>query len=342
MALQRAAGNRAVGALLRARTARSELGEMKRTAGYQGLTDAERARLDALVGGSTSVSTKAPAELRKILDDVASDKTDPETFRKFITDEKYLIGNVALAGATRLPAKEFALGAPTEVDDHEFRPVSTDAVLRIVTVRIPALVGSRRFDVPIYAPKAFNQPRPEAILPSHEVTAQVLAELPVESLVQIRAVNLNPWPNPDDAQWTVNPDYNPGGGVFESYMSADDGVVTIYPSKYNADLKRIEKSLMHETGHTVSEAAFGEIATDAGWDVWREAMANDGISVSRYGKSSVEEDYAESWSLWLAVATRARRTPRDALRTARAAEVAALIPNRVRVMETLLQTGKAP
>jgi hypothetical protein len=60
-------------------------------------------------------------------------------------------------------------------------------------------------------------------------------------------------------------------------------------------------------------------------------MRADGMNLSTYGKSSVKEDFAESWALWLPVRG-----------TATEAEVLALIPNRVKVMKTIYETGKPP
>ena len=60
-------------------------------------------------------------------------------------------------------------------------------------------------------------------------------------------------------------------------------------------------------------------------------MTADGINLSRYGKSSANEDFAESWALWLPV----RGTPAEK-------QVLAIIPNRVKIMETIYQTGKPP
>jgi hypothetical protein len=188
------------------------------------------------------------------------------------------------------------------------------------------------FTVPIYRGKSFTPPKKGHVHAAPKDFAALLSELPVESLIQVKQVDLNPTPNPDDAAWAADPQYNPGGGDFISHMSMGaTGIVQVYPSSANADLKEIETTLLHETGHSISNRILGGQWTDKPWDKWRDAMKADGMSVSRYGKSSVAEDFAESWALWMPV----RWTPA-------ATEVRALIPNRVKDMETIYNTGRPP
>jgi hypothetical protein len=115
LSLQRSIGNAQVVRLLQRK---DELADLKKTEGYGKLSAAEKARLDALVGGTTSVSRAAPAELRKILDDAAASKTDPATFRKFLSDEKYLKFDIRLPGEKRMAGKKHSVGPDKEVKDH--------------------------------------------------------------------------------------------------------------------------------------------------------------------------------------------------------------------------------
>jgi type VI secretion system secreted protein VgrG len=200
------------------------------------------------------------------------------------------------------------------------------------TIELPILFWTWKFKVPIYRGKTFTPPKPGRVHATPKAFAAILSELPSESLVQIKQVNLNPTPNPDDAVWAADPKYNPSGGDFVSHMSMGAaGIVQVYPASANADLKEIETTLLHETGHSISNRILGEKKTDKPWDKWRDAMQADGMNLSTYGKSSVSEDFAESWALWLPV----RGTPAEA-------EVLALIPNRVKVMATIYDTGKPP
>lgn len=329
LALQRSIGNAQVVRLLQRK---DELADLKKAEGYGKLSAAEKARLDALVGGTTSLSKRAPAELRKILDDAAVSKADPATFRKFLSDEKYLNYDVRLPGEKRMAGKKHSIAPETEVKDHPFKGGKADALMCEATIEIPFLFWSFDFKVPIFRGKTFTPPKPGRVHATPKDFAAILSELPVESLIQIKHVNLNPTANPDDAVWAADPNYNPGGGEFVSHMSMGaSGIVQVYPSSANADLKEIETTLLHETGHSISNRILGGKKTDKPWDKWREAMTADGMNLSTYGKSSVNEDFAESWALWVPV----RGTPAEA-------EVRALIPNRVKVMETIYSTGKPP
>jgi hypothetical protein len=327
--LQRSIGNAGVGRLLQRQ---NELVDLKATEGYTKLAAAERARLDALIGGTTSLSKRAPAELRKLLDDPAVSKTDPAALRKFVTDEKYLNFDVRLPGEQRLAGRKHAVGPDTEVKDHPFKGGRADALKCEVTIELPFLFWTLGFTVPIFRGKTFTPPKPGRVHAAPKDFAAVLSELPVESLVQIKQVNLNPTANPDDAVWAADPNYNPGGGDFVSHMSMGaTGIVQVYPSTANADLKEIETTILHESGHSISNRILGGQPSDTPWDKWRDAMRADGMSLSKYGKSSVNEDFAEAWALWLPVRGKLAET-----------EVLALIPNRVKVMETIYRTGKPP
>ena len=329
LSLQRSIGNAQV---LRLLQRKNELADLQKTEGYGKLTAAEKARLDALVGGTTSVSKRAPAELRKILDDATVSKTDPATFRKFLSDEKFLNFDVRLPGEKRMAGKKHSIGPEKEVKDHPFKGGKADALMSEATIEIPLLFWTWDFKVPIFRGKNFAPPKPGRVHAAPKDFATILSELPVESLIQVKQVNMNPTPNPDDAVWAADPQYNPGGGDFVSHMSMGaSGIVQVYPSSANADLKEIETTLLHETGHSISNRILGDDPAAKPWDKWRDAMKADGMNLSTYGKSSVREDFAESWALWLPV----RGKPAEA-------EVVALIPHRVKVMETIYATGKPP
>src|SRR5215207_5954462 len=157
--------------------------------------------------------------------------------------------------------------------------------------------------------------------------AKVLAEIPIQSRHAITRVDLHPKPNPDDAMWQEDPKYNSSGGDFVSHMTCDSsGVVDVYPSSANASLVELETTLIHATGHAISNRKWGDDTTKAKWDDWRKARTADGISVSTYGDSSDAEDFAESWVLF----STAYGTPLEA-------EARKLIPNRVKLMEGFME-----
>jgi hypothetical protein len=333
LALQRTAGNAAVTRLL-ARTPQTDtVKAMQGTKGYTALTEAERKRLDALIGGGTSLSTHAHPKMKALLDKVGTNKDAAATFRDFLKGTSWLNYDVRLPGERRRTPDTHTVDAATDVKDHPFRSGTADAKKTVVKVEGTWPDGTKEtHSIPIFAPKTFAPPKPGRVLPSAADIAKMVAALPLQSRARIKRIDLNPKANPGDAHWQADPNYNPSGGEFVSQMAAGaDGTVHVFPHASNTDLKELETTLNHETGHAVSDAAWGYDEKDAKWDRWRKARKDDGISVSRYGNSSDGEDFAESWILYMT----AYGTPLEA-------EVSALIPNRCKILNEFVQHKKPP
>ncbi|MGH2945059.1 MAG: hypothetical protein ACRDPC_02110 [Solirubrobacteraceae bacterium] len=311
-----------------------ELVEMKKCKGFLALTDEERSRLAFLVAGSTSLSATAAAAMRKVLDDPAADKDDAATFRKFIADEQYLARHVSLPGAKRLPRDKFTVKAPVDVAKHPYYSGEAAAKRHDVEIEgVDTTGAAAKLTIPVFEPKV--GPTEAGVgLPTVTEVAEVLAETPHVSRSKITRVDLNPARSPDDEKWKRDPRYNPGGGDFRTYMSAGAvGVVSIYPAASPHDQLLMSSAMVHETGHTASRAAWGNPHDKANkrWDPWRNAMTSDGMALSKYGKSSESEDFAESWALWAPNVGK----PREA-------EIRALIPARCKLMQTLINQAPGP
>lgn len=305
-----------------------ELEEMKKCKGYLALNGDERAQLAFLVGGSTSMSLNAAAAMGKVLKDPAADKDDPATFRKFLSGDEHLNFDIRLPGEQRMPRDPYKVGAATEVADHPYR--SGKATANKTTVEITGKDAGGAtvvHKIDVFEPKEFKPYKKGRVLPSVTDIAEVLAELPIAARAAIKRVDLHPKRNPDDAYWLAQPGYGTGQTDFVSHMTAgSDGIVDVFPSTANKDVKEIETTMLHESGHVVSNKAWGDDATDAKWDPWREAMKKDNVQLSKYGKSSESEDFAEAWALFAP----AYGKPRES-------EVKALIPNRFKLMEGLIK-----
>lgn len=129
-----------------------------------------------------------------------------------------------------------------------------------------------------------------------------LAKLPYDSLKEIRNVVVNPTASPDDAYWQKefnNPNHT-------AFMSADKRARTlsIFPSH---NFVEMELSLAHEVGHFVGSDKLGP-PSDARWQQWGNAATTDNLSVSRYAKNNLDEDFAETYSLY----TMSKDTPAHA------------------------------
>jgi hypothetical protein len=328
LSLQQAAGNAAVGRLLARTPQEDTVKAMKATKGYAALSDAERTRLDTLIGGGTSLATHAWGHMKALLDKAGTDKDAAKTFQDFVSGKSWLNFDTRLPGEKRLAAAPVSCSAPADVKAHPYRSGAADAKKTIVSVTSTWPDGATTIhSIPVFEPKSFTPPKPGRVLPSVADMAKVLSEIPVQSRSIITRVDLHPKPNPDDAMWQKDPNYNPGGGDFVSHMTCDSsGVVDVYPSSANASLVEIETTLIHETGHGLSNKRWGDDTKGKKWDDWRKARTADGISVSKYGDSSDAEDFAESWMLFS-----------SAYGTALEAEVKTLIPNRVKLMETFIE-----
>lgn len=304
-----------------------EFQEMKKTLGYQALYGTERTQLAFLIAGSTSMSKKAAAAMRKLLDDPKVDKADPEPFRRFISGDAHLSFDTRLPGEARLPRDKYTLGAPTDVAAHPYRSGPAAAVKTTVEITGKNAAGAAVVhSIEIFAPKSFKTYKKGRVLPTAAEVAEVLAELPVPSRDAIKRVDLHPVRNPDDAYWLAQPEYAQGGKDFVSHMTAgSDGTVDVFPSTANASMLEIETTMLHESGHVVSNKAWGDDNKDAKWDPWRQAMKADGLKLSKYATSSESEDFAEAWVLFAPAYLSARRR-----------EVKALIPNRFALMEGLV------
>lgn len=302
-----------------------ELEAMEKTKGFQALRPEERTRLLYLIGGSTSLAAPAAIALRAVLADRRANKEDPATFRKFLTDEKYLSFDIRLPRGKARPRDPFTVGTAVEVPKHAFGGLSsyTEVALRydVVIDAKDATSKDVKQTIPVFIPKTASIRDKSYGAPTFTEIAEMLAATPDIPRSKIMHVDVHWLPDFSSPARGGAPD--PNGGAFMAAGAA--GIVNIYPTKgYSHDRAEIAVDLIHETGHTASLAAWGEVS-DARWNPWRDAVKSDGMAVSKYGKDSTYEDFAESWALYVPV-----------VGTRRENEVRALIPERCKLMDTLL------
>jgi hypothetical protein len=275
----------------------ADVTRMRATKGFQSLTQKEQDRLMVYVGGSTSVSNPAPGELKKLLDDPRSRLDAGETFTRFLKEQKGLGADVLPTADTRLLDWE-ELQGPTDVNDFEFASGKANAVKYVA--KIGAAATST---IPIYLPK--SGPPAGLFLPSVHQVVDIISRGPELVRRMIKQIRVNPGRNPKDTFWATQPGYaNPN---FRSYMTAgEDGVVDIYPSTSRHEPGFARTTLAHETGHTVSQRLWGTDTGDKKWKPWRMAMKRDKLVPTTYAKASPDEDFAESWALFMEVRGRPR------------------------------------
>jgi hypothetical protein len=125
----------------------------------------------------------------------------------------------------------------------------------------------------------------------------------------------------------------------DAYMAANgDGQLHCYPVDKTESEDFAASAVIHETGHMVSIAKWGDDAKNgAKWKPWRDAMAKDTLSPSQYahgkpsaketaaGGAPVHDDFAESVLLY----QRVKGTKQEP-------EMRRLFPERFKILDTML------
>ena len=157
--------------------------------------------------------------------------------------------------------------------------------------RVAVTMGDKT--VSVVAP-ADGQFTPDTQLSLDEV-ARALAAMPPEALARVVEVRLAPTKNPEDAFWAQQ--Y--GQAEFSTFMNCGaDGVVTIFPQDAKGGGSTVASTLVHETGHAWSMKDWGE-KDSAAWQAWKGAGLRDGLPPSQYGAHNLDEDLAETQTLFL-------------------------------------------
>jgi hypothetical protein len=288
--------------------------QLHATEGYKKLSQSERDRLDVYVGGGTSLSANAVTELEKLLKDSKKDQSKAATFNKFLHDQKGIAGGVSPTPELRLEHLT-ELSGPVDVKDFTFASGKADAVRRTLKVGETEVT-----EIPIFVPK--NALPAGTQLPTIDEIVTMIATANAHTRRAIVRVRANPGRNPQDAYWASTK----GMAGFRSFMTAgSDGIVDIYPQTGPTAGPDLRTSVEHESGHVVSQKAWGDNTWGPKWAPWREAMRKDGFSTSTYAKSGVADDFAEAWALLMEVEG-----------TEREKEIETLMPARYAILKTLL------
>jgi hypothetical protein len=266
------------------------------------------------------------------LNDPAADKTNPETFRKFLQDQPglpYVTSSAATPGEFDGRRSPYTVTGPTDVAGYTgFASGTADAL------RYEVEIEGRK--IPVFMPK---NPSATETYQSIDEVAKGLAALPKAVRDRVDSVKVEPGRNPSDAYWEK--EY--GIPNFRSYMTAGaDGNINIYPGKASQEV--LDVSMVHETGHILSKQVLGETGSatrglvdgisdffgGTTWNDWKEAMKNDGVAPSVYAKtaaaSSPDEDFCETLALYMKV----KGTPREA-------QLRAIMPERFAMLDEMLK-----
>ncbi|MGA7815727.1 MAG: PAAR domain-containing protein [Caballeronia sp.] len=127
--------------------------------------------------------------------------------------------------------------------------------------------------------------------------AKALEKLPSQKLENIGQITTNASPNPEDAIWQR--DYGQADFSSAATASLKQGVA-FYPwaawkGQGEIPQRYIDSTMLHETGHQVSEALWKDPAMK---QRFVDAIASDGQTPSQYASRSANEDFAESANMY--------------------------------------------
>ncbi len=289
------------------------------TRGFEQLDNDDKSRLLRMVGGTNDFISKPERQaLTTLMSSAAYTSATPTSKGQMLRDfleKQESTPQLASPNAKTLPRQPYTTSAGTDAKDFEFRSGKAEGTTYDVKV------GDQT--VKVTMPKT---PPAGSNLPSIDDVAKSIAALPPEARALVKEVVINPGQNPDDAFWAQK--YNQPG--FRSYMTAgEEGIVNIYPTTAAQSQSVLENSMVHETGHVLSQQRFGSSTDDARWDAWKKAGEKDAIIPSQYGKNSPGEDFAETLVIYMNV----KGTPAEA-------ELRALMPERFKLLDEML--GRRP
>lgn len=296
---------------------RAQVADVVGTDGFARLDAAEQTRLLDLIGGENPQISRP---VRQALHDMVTSREwrgyDANQQRveleAFLADPRGLPQvSDGMNNHARPPGVSPNVSMPTTIGRYPFRGGSDTATSYTVDVhgqQVEVVINNRT------APNGQRQPTIDEI-------ADGLARLPPEALQQVDRVVIESAPNPSDAYWQ-NVYGEPG---FTSYMTADtpNRTINVYPSPSHYQ-NTLASSFAHEIGHFESQGRWGYNSNDTNWEPWRDAIDADTTGVSRYASQNPQEDFAETYAVYL-----------DVLGTPREAELRALMPERFAILDTI-------
>jgi hypothetical protein len=127
--------------------------------------------------------------------------------------------------------------------------------------------------------------------------SKALEKLPSQNLENIGQITTNASPNPEDAIWQR--DYGQPDFSSAATASLKQGV-GFYPwaawkGQGEIPQRYIDSTMLHETGHQVSEALWKDPAMKRRFE---DAIASDGQAPSQYARRNANEDFAESGNMY--------------------------------------------
>lgn len=156
-----------------------------------------------------------------------------------------------------------------------------------------AKVGGK--EIPIFVPT--RPPADGLPMIGERQLAKALEKLPPQNLENIGQITTNASANPEDAIWRR--DYGQADFSSAATASLKQGVA-FYPwaawkGQGEIPQRYIDSTMLHETGHQVSEALWKNPAMKQRFE---DAISSDGQAPSQYARRNANEDFAESGNMY--------------------------------------------
>jgi hypothetical protein len=276
------------------RSLRETMSEVVSSPGFAALSAGEHQKLLTYACNTNPIFGKAVTEsLARLVSKpefkAASAQGQADLLRTFVTGQEGLTGVVSPSTGAAPPSSALhQLVGPTEVKDYPFGSGKADAL------RYQMEVDGRT--IPIIVPKSPDRSSALIFHTAEQVTAGV-ASLPGPNRALVKQVVVEPAQNPADAEWART--YNDPD--FRSYMTAGAaGTVSVYPvpEGYRADDETVAATLIHETGHVLTQRLWGGSYDGAGWNDWKAAITADSFAASKYARNTPGEDFSETIELY--------------------------------------------
>ncbi|SAL63246.1 PAAR repeat-containing protein [Caballeronia humi] len=252
----------------------------------------ELARMGFSAAGRSLLEPGNAAPLGRLdADSEVEAKPSPVPSGSKAVDCSYLDGS---KGRIDAPAGFYAHDKPVSLSAGRLAQVDFPGGGLDSATRYDAIVGSKT--IPIYVP--MQSPENGAPMIGQTQLAKALEVLSPQHLENLERITTNASPNPDDLRWQQR--Y--GDASFSSAATADlkQGVAFFpwqaWKGQSSIPQQYIDSTMLHETGHQMSEALWHE--KPAMKLAYETAIAGDGQAPSRYARQNVNEDFAESANMY--------------------------------------------
>lgn len=262
---------------------------------FHGLTASDKQRLGQLLGGRRNKFSQywrnALGELigsKEFISSMAPERV--ARLHEFITQPP--VPNFAselLAGTFPGP-REHTIHRVEDTSSAPFVSGSGPAQRHVVEI------GSYKIDVYITTKR-----QPSLHYSEIEQVAAMLASLSTDQLSAIKNVCVEPEKN-----CILNQSWLPFPADMKATMPDQ---VSLFPGEQSRAVPRGHATLIHEVGHLASVACWGEVKQPQpyivglaevypkGWNEWKDACRKDGLALSRYAKTDVQDDLSEHWEI---------------------------------------------